>query len=237
MFKNYLITAYRNLVSNMAITSINLFGLITSLAISIMIFLFVSNELDVDKFDDAALKYRLELQQKSDQSPKWAITHKTWSENYADKLQELEYFFVVEQYKDNAILKINDKSIFDANMYYSTSKIIEFLQLNVIERSEENPLSGVNKAIISTKSIEKYFGDSNAIGKVLSIEGDDFIITGTFKQKIRSHITPDIIVTYDKKIHKDNWNYTYLKLMPNIDPKGLEEKNNNLASELSQPFY
>ena len=64
MLKNYLKIAFRNIVRFKVFSSINIFGLAVGIASSILIFLFVRNELSYDAFhknaDDIYLvqKYR-----------------------------------------------------------------------------------------------------------------------------------------------------------------------------------
>src|ERR1700689_2196592 len=51
MFKNYLKIAVRNLWKNKSLSFINIFGLATGMACTLMIFLFVSDELSYDRFN------------------------------------------------------------------------------------------------------------------------------------------------------------------------------------------
>ncbi|HTE25058.1 hypothetical protein [Flavitalea sp.] len=50
MFKNYLKTAFKNLVKNRFYTSINIIGLATGLSVAILILLWVENEIGYDRF-------------------------------------------------------------------------------------------------------------------------------------------------------------------------------------------
>src|ERR1700761_2997751 len=60
MFKNYFKLAYRNLVKDKAYSILNISGLAIGLASSILIFLWVQNELSYDKFHkNASQIYRI----------------------------------------------------------------------------------------------------------------------------------------------------------------------------------
>src|SRR5580700_5704299 len=60
MFKNYFKTAVRSLWKNRKLSFINIFGLATGMACSLMIFLFVSDESSYDRFNaDADRIYRV----------------------------------------------------------------------------------------------------------------------------------------------------------------------------------
>ncbi len=51
MFKNYFKTALRNLLRHKLFSGLNIFGLATGMACSILIFLWVQDELSFDKFN------------------------------------------------------------------------------------------------------------------------------------------------------------------------------------------
>ncbi len=51
MFKNYLKTAYRNLVKNKFYTSINIVGLAVGISTCLLILLYVSDELSFDRYN------------------------------------------------------------------------------------------------------------------------------------------------------------------------------------------
>src|SRR5687767_2049119 len=60
MLKNYFIIAFRNFWKNKGFTFINIFGLAIGIACSLLIYLFVSDELSFDKFHkDSGNIYRV----------------------------------------------------------------------------------------------------------------------------------------------------------------------------------
>src|SRR5882762_1414590 len=54
MFKNYFKIAIRNLWKNKGLSFINIFGLASGMACSLLIFLFVTDELSYDRFNKGA---------------------------------------------------------------------------------------------------------------------------------------------------------------------------------------
>src|ERR1700754_2489466 len=65
MFRNYFKTAFRNMRRNKLFTGLNIFGLATGLACSIIIFLWVQDEMSYDKFNPGAGRiFRLTAQVK-----------------------------------------------------------------------------------------------------------------------------------------------------------------------------
>jgi len=78
MFKNYFKTAWRSLWRNKLFSGLNIFGLATGMACSILIFLWVHDELSFDKFNHNA-------------SNIFRITDKTSDQEYAVVPPSLAY--------------------------------------------------------------------------------------------------------------------------------------------------
>src|SRR4051812_47869641 len=67
MFRNYLKTAWRNLVRNRFYASVNIIGLAIGIASFIVILIYLNYELSYDKWDPALKKvYKIGLQSKGD---------------------------------------------------------------------------------------------------------------------------------------------------------------------------
>ena len=64
MFRNYLVIAFRNILRHFSVSSMNLAGLSLGLACTMMIFLWVTDELSFDRFHKNADRlYRVEEDQ------------------------------------------------------------------------------------------------------------------------------------------------------------------------------
>jgi len=75
MIQNYILVAFRNLVRNKIFSFINIIGLAIGLACSILIFLWVQDELSYDRFhEDGDRIYRIIQDIVFDDEVTWAIT-------------------------------------------------------------------------------------------------------------------------------------------------------------------
>ena len=78
----------------------------------------IVKEISIDDFKDKERMYRLELIQKSDQSPKWAISHKSWHQDYVERISEIEDFVFLMSYRENTKVSIEEKDFFEDGSTY-----------------------------------------------------------------------------------------------------------------------
>lgn len=238
MFRHYLTAAFRILRHQKAITFINLFGMSLGVSCSILLLLYTIQEMSIDQFQKVDRKYRLELQQISDQSPKWAINHISWSKNYADEIKQIEYAVPVMNYGDMVKMSVGDKAFYESEALISTPEIVDFLELQILRAQADDPLGAPNRVIISEAYARKYFQNDDPLGQEILVDDQyRFIVTGIFNYATPSHIDTDMFFAYDEKIHHYSWIHLYLQLHPNQDLQKVKEDINNISIELSRPFY
>ncbi|MCE7990504.1 MAG: FtsX-like permease family protein [Roseivirga sp.] len=238
MLRNYIQISFRSLRKDGLLSIINLSSLAIGISASLIIFIYVSNELSYDKFSTANRTYRLELRQKSDQSPKWAISPLDWTYKYAGRISGIQDFAHVDTYRGNTSVRIGDQEFFEDNIFRSNETIIELLDLEVGGPLSDGKLSGPKKVILSQSHAVKYFGSADPLGEFINIDGEDgFVVTGVFKMTKPSHIKPDMIVS--KQIVKEDvgWFYNYIRLVPGTQPAAIEVQINEMASELQETFF
>lgn len=238
MLKNFLSVSLRGLRREGRLTIINVFGLCTALASSLVILLYVHQQLSFDRFSQAESIYRLEIRQISDQSPKWAISPKSWTADYAARLSEVEDFMFVGTYLPQTEVAIGDSKFYEDDIFYSNSSIIDFLDIELIGSQSDDLLSGPKKVLLSQSQAARYFGVNDPVGQFLKIGGEEgYLVTGVFQRSKPSHISPDIIVSEEVTPGEQGWLYNYLKLSPGTNPGELEAKINNMATELQEVFF
>ncbi|RYY14706.1 MAG: ABC transporter permease, partial [Chitinophagaceae bacterium] len=94
-------------------------------------------------------------------------------------------------------------------------------------------LQEANSIVMSSSLARKYFGNTNPVGKTVSVNGDlPLKVTGVFKDvPENSHLKFDGLVSFNtlgKDWGNTNWSYpefyNYILLIPGSDPKKLEAK-------------
>lgn len=238
MFRHYLISALRNLRQQKIITLINLSGMSLGVICSVLLLLYASQEISIDRFQKVDQKYRLELQQISDQSPKWAINHISWSKTYAHDIKQIDYAVPIMGYGDMVKMSVGGKDFYENEALISSSHVIDFLELKMLRNQSGDPLGAPNQVILSETYAIKYFPNEDPIGKeILVNDKDRFMVTGIFRYSTNSHIHTDMFFAYDEKIHHQSWIHLYLQLYPNQDLQKVKADINHISTELSDPFY
>ena len=99
MLRNYLIVALRNIIRNRVFSVINILGLAIGLACSILIFLWVQDELNADRFHkDGERIYRIIQDITFEDEVTWAITQGPLGPSLTEDYPEVEAFNRVTWY-------------------------------------------------------------------------------------------------------------------------------------------
>jgi putative ABC transport system permease protein len=237
MLKNYLTVAFRNIRRNIGYSIINILGLSVGLACSMIIVLYVINELTYDKYhQDASRIYRIATHRVgSFYDFRMANTPGPLAEELRLNYPQVEEVArIVPPYEDsqNILVVYKDKRFFESRIRFADPEIFKILHIPFLNGDSESALNEPNTIVISQRMAEKYFGDENPMGKLLKIEFDydtgrvdmeDFRITGIFRNPPQNtHIKNDMLVSMITLIQhipsfNQDWNnpqakYTYIKL-------------------------
>jgi putative ABC transport system permease protein len=239
MIKNYIKTAWRNLLKNQFYSLINIAGLTAGLAIGIMILLWVQDELSFDSFHKKTPNiYRLEV---------WGGTgsrRQLWPLEVApigplskQTLPQVEDFVRIAAIDKASIYKYRDKVFADEITAYADPSLFSVFDFPLMHGNAANPFPNDNSVVITQKTAEKYFGAEDPLGKVIVANNrENFTVSGVIKDfPDNSSINYDMIMPMNYQIHRTlagpkvdlNTNFmwysweTYLLLKPGADLKSL----------------
>jgi putative ABC transport system permease protein len=246
MLKNYIKTAWRNLLKNKFYSLINIAGLTVGLAIGIMILLWVHDELSFDSFHKKTPNiYRLELFGGT------GATRQIWQLGVASigplskqALPQIEDFVRIRAINDANIYKYRDKVFGAEKTAYADPSLFSVFDFPLIHGNPANPFPSDNSVVITQKTAEKYFGTENPLGKVITAnDRENFTVSGVIKDfPDNSSINYDMIMPFSYMINRTlanmkvdlNTNFmwygyeTYLLLKPGVDLKSLAKKINQV---------
>ena len=229
MIKNYFKIAWRNLWRHKRMTMINVAGLGIGMAATVLIVLWVQNELSFDKFQpDAQNIYRIKVRIPISKKETWV-----W-ENSQYVLGDFALRQIPEV-ADVARLKANYS---DLNMRYGAKIITEkkaayvdshwFKMFHYVfldgsaDAFSKHPFS----MIITESAAKKYFGNQPAVGKVLQIDSNNYQVqavvkdnpaNSSFQYNLLIPIAAQMANPEQKRqsLQWGNYNYlTFLKLKP-----------------------
>lgn len=239
MVKNNLRLIFRNLLKNKTFSIINILGLTIGLAASILIYLWVWNELSYDTFHkDFKNIYRIYFTETGESPLTLSNLPPALIPAILNEIPEVENGFRLDN--ELSTIKYNNK-LFKENLYFIDPNIFDVLSFPFAKGTPNNAFANINSIVITEKSAKKYFGDENPIGKVLTIDGaDDVIVTGVIKDiPLNSSIKLDFLIPI-KSIEKqgvtfNNWNdwgwQSYVRLSELVNPELVEIKINEILKK------
>ena len=202
MFRHHLLLIYRNFKRFKGSFFINLIGLSTGLTCTLLIYLWVNDELHIDKFhkNDERLYEVFENQQNSTSNVR--VTHSTpglLAETLAETMPEVEYATVVTDWTDEFNLSAGEKKI-DAYGQYASKDFFQVFSYDLLAGDPSKVLSDKSSIVISEKIAKNLFGSTdNVVGKTILFQKEkEFQISGVFKDISPSSSSGfDFVLSYE----------------------------------------
>ncbi|HYC29999.1 MAG TPA: ABC transporter permease, partial [Chitinophagaceae bacterium] len=236
MFRHALLLAFRNFRRYTGSFLINLIGLSTGLFCAIMIYLWVNDELSVDRFHQNADRTYVVL--KNATTPNGVLTFDETPGILADvlptEMPEVQYAAAVispqrENKKGIFVIDNNNVEAVDLCVSKDFFKIFTF---PLVQGDKNDVLSGVNDIVISDELAMKLFHTTdNIIGKQVQWNrvqmSGPYIVSGVFKKPpSNSTLQFDVLFNYKSFLAKNekltSWKNggptTYVMLKQGVDP-------------------
>jgi len=236
MFRNYLLSTFRFFIRNKGFTSINVIGLAMGIVCSVLIFLYVYDELSFDSYHKNANRtYMVCRDSKSEGGEsKSGWTTPPMLPVMLETFPEIETGTRLCLWYEEFIFAYKDKTFAEKYVVGADSTVFDVFDIPFISGNPKTALSKPNTIVITESIAKKYFGDEDPIGKVLQhIDRRDYEITGVVTdQPKNSHFYFDImfsLITHPgATVTDEGWfNHTYssyVVLQENYDPANLEAK-------------
>ena len=245
MFKNYLITALRNLKRHPGYSFINIAGLSVGMACFILIALIIRGELQVDAFHERSDRiFRvIRLDELKGEITRVALTQAPLAAALKRDFPEVEKAACFN-YRGQALIKYQDITIKQDFVSFAEPDFFEIFSYTFLAGSPESALSQPRSAVLTEEVAEKFFGTEDPIGKILHIRNmPDVMVTAVIKSHKDSHLHFSVIFPFslyrEIGVDIDTWNRynytTYLQLQENADPAAFEAKTEDALSRYISP--
>jgi len=244
MFKNYFKTAWRSLRKNKTFSILNITGLSIGLACSLLIALYVLDELSYDKFNTNADRiYRIDKQIKfGDFNYNGAGTPAIMGPAFAKDFTQIEQY---TRFSSNpgVVIRKGNESIREDRVVYADSSLFDVFTLHMIAGDKKSALIEPHSLVITESTARKYFSSLDVIGKTLLVDNTiNYKITGVIKDIPRqSHFNFDLFMPTCELMqsHDNSWLptnfHTYLLLKPGTDFREFEKQMNRTMDQYLAP--
>jgi putative ABC transport system permease protein len=197
MLRNYFKTAFRNIRRNKLFTGLNIFGLATGLACSILIFLWVQDELGYDKFNPGAGKiFRLTAHVKNLDA---AVVPHPFADAIRKEIPGIRN--ATRIHSDQKIITAGNGKFDEKHLFYADPNFLRIFNYPLLKGDLTNVLSSPNRAVLTEATAIKYFGSIDlAMGRSILVDADSsvLLVTGILKNiPANSHLKFDLLVSID----------------------------------------
>ena len=248
MIKNFFKVALRNMWRHKSFTLINAIGLTIGIAISLLILMWIKDEVSYDRFHaDADRIYRVLWEARYGEN-EWKIplgpvpVARTLQEEFPEVAQTTQLYaggFTIVQENEN----IREKNVLFVDEHFA-----DVFSVNYIAGDPKEALNAPDAVVLSASTAQRYFGEENPIGKTLLRNGDQLMrVTGVVEDfPAQSHMEFDFLAPLQTLSHierrKEQWGsaaaYTYFLLQPESSVEALQAKfDDYIASNVAGEDY
>ncbi len=252
MFRRFLSTAWRNIVKHQVFSIINFTGLSIGIALTVLIFIYVREEVNYDRFQTKLeriyrIKYSLPTQNMELASSPPPI---------APRLPE--YFSDIESVarlfgRSASIKRSGSPEIYEEeSVYFADTTFLDIFDLEFIQGSPDEAFRE-NTVLLTDVTATKYFGTENPIGQSLNFSGRiDFEVVGVVKEyPSNSSIHFSMLLPYDNMFDLEDdqtsaimrqnlernfvisHSFTYILLKEGADPSTIDRSMDDFMKEFA----
>ncbi|HEX7844515.1 MAG TPA: ABC transporter permease [Chitinophagaceae bacterium] len=247
MIKHYFKIAWQSLLRHRLNSVINISGLSIGMAASLLIFMWVTNEVSFDRYHkDAKNIYRLKNYVAIDNKSTWVWENSPYllGSEMEKKLPEvLAVTRVKPLYWGNTHFNIKGEFIKETQCAYVDSQWFSVFDYDFVRGSAASFNAHPFSLVLTESKAEKYFGNDDPIGKTIRIDTLDYEVRAVVKDiPSYSSFQYDVLIPQaawlanPSNLKNDeswgNFNYiTFVKLRPQAIVKDLPAKITSILSE------
>jgi putative ABC transport system permease protein len=250
MFKNFFITAWRNLVKNKIYTFLNISGLALGVGVCLLIGVWLSRELSFDNFHSGGDRiFRVSNTFKSEsESFSQAPSGPAFGAQLPKQLPAVTA--ACRCFGDQDKIRVGKSEYFESNELEVDPNFFGFFGFRLKKGQAGQCLQSANQVVLTEKTAKKYFGAADPIGKTILV-GDEYPMTVSAiaeNPPINSQIQFDLLYStaFVKKINMERfhvdidnlwvggWPLTYVQLQNPADREEVEKQINQVAAKFSE---
>lgn len=233
MLRNYFLVAFRNIIKQKFYAFINILGLTTGVTATLFIIIYVADELSYDRFHaNIDNMYRIGLHGRlagqeievNATPPPLVSALKNEVPGVKDAIRLYRWTDVIISYED--IIFTED------DIFHTDSTFFSFFSFKLLKGDPETALKEPNSIVLTQSSSRKFFGDDDAMGKILIFSNDKkaMKVTGVVEDPpSNSHFKFNYLVSFSSNDFgiSDQWLsnslQTYFITHEGVDVAGVEK--------------
>jgi putative ABC transport system permease protein len=203
MLKNYLITAWRNILKSKGFSFLNIAGLAVGLAVCLLILLYVRAESSYDAYHTHVDRiYRIQnawLNADGSIQGEFATLAPSYAILLRNDFPEIERLARIWG-ATGTVLKAGDNVFTEERFFFAEPEIFDILTLPLLQGDPATALDDVGSVVLSRTTARRYFGDADPMGRSLtlpSMDNRDLRVTGIMEDgPANTHLHFDFLASY-----------------------------------------
>ncbi len=224
--------AIRNIRRDATYSLINILGLTIGITGSLLLILYVYDDLSFDRYQEKADRiYRISSRiSEPDDAFNWAVTQVPLAPQLMADYPEVEEAVRLIQ-SGRHLYHFQDKEFFEEDVCYSDSNVFRVFTFEWVEGDPETALKEPNSIVLTRSFSERYFGSESPIGKeIIREDGRSHNVTGLIEDPPHNtNFTFSALIS--RNTLPEDWGswgafhiYTWVLLQEGYDYKAFESK-------------
>jgi putative ABC transport system permease protein len=235
---NYFKVGWRSFARTKTYFTINLMGLVIGLTSVLYIIFYVNFELNYDGFHDNSNQiYRVNtLFERGASKMHYPIIPPAFGPEAQASFSEIQNMSRL-RYSYDVLMKQGDESFYEEKVFFAEPAFLEMFSFEWLYGNSKGALSELNTIVLTKKMANKYFGESDPLGQVITYNNEiDLKVIGVIQDvPEQSHFTFDFLISFEtfkpgpgSLEPLTSWRWlgflTYIQISPNADVEVLKKK-------------
>lgn len=227
MFRNYLISAWRNMKRAGLYSAISIFCLAVGITGAIMVTLYLNHELSYDTHHEhhRRIFFMEGFYDMAGNSFNMAITPFPLALAMQEEFPQVQTYARFFKREEETMVSVGDHEFLESGFMLADSTVFDVFTHHFVHGQAKGALSEPNTAVLTRSVSEKYFGEENPVGQSIRVGEDHYMIRGVIEdlpenshlryQALLSMSTAgsQLVYSLDPELFWNiNLNYTYVKL-------------------------
>lgn len=234
---------FRNIRKQKVVTLMNVLGLSLGMAVALLIWPWAFQEFSYDKFhqNEDRIYRTLMYAVFNDNAFYMGKTSRPLGSTAQEKIPEIEKMCRVVSLRDTKI-EVNHQ-VYERNQVIMTDEnFFDFFTFSLKSGDKMKVLNTPDGMVIDESTAALLFPGENAIGKIITFDGQDWQVTGIMSDlPVNTHIEANIVIPSYGEYKKHHWNGyfyygTYFQLQQGTNLEQLTEQLNRMGMENMPTF-
>lgn len=235
MLRNYFKIAFRSLFKNKVYSFINIFGLAVGLAGTMLLLLWIENELSFDQFYEKKDRIYQAYNRNTFDGELycWGTTPAPLGPALKAEYPDIAETARFVSWGGERLVSYKEKGVFITGNVCDPG-LLSIFGFPFVEGNAKTALDGIYSIVITEKMAKKVFGDEPAMNKILKIDNkDNFKVTGILKDlPNNTRFTFEYLLPWKYLVKEGDENsywgnnayQTYIELKPNVSVDAVNKK-------------